>query len=177
MTLEGARVRLEPLEARHEEELWAIAQDERVWRLMRVRGNESREVFHEWFESVDLGFAHSFDDVLVGHTSYLNVHSDDRTVEIGNTWLVPSAWGTGANSEAKLLMLGHAFEALGCEGLARVDFFLMPDGSIVLNEINTMPGFTTTSMFPQMWAASGVSYAELVDRLITEALSRPTGLR
>ena len=70
-----------------------------------------------------------------------------------------------------------AFESLECEGLARVDFFLLEDGRFVVNEINTMPGFTTTSMFPQMWAASGVSYAQLVDRLITEALSRPPGLR
>jgi D-alanine-D-alanine ligase len=46
-----------------------------------------------------------------------------------------------------------------------------------VNEVNTMPGFTPTSMFPQMWAASGVSYAQLVDTLIAEALSRPTGLR
>lgn len=71
----------------------------------------------------------------------------------------------------------EAFESLECEGLARVDFFLLEDGRFVVNEINTMPGFTTTSMFPQMWAASGVSYAELVDRLIGEALSRPSGLR
>jgi len=71
----------------------------------------------------------------------------------------------------------ESFEALECEGLARVDFFLLDDGGFVVNEINTMPGFTTTSMFPQMWAASGVSYAELVDRLIAEALSRPRGLR
>jgi len=70
-----------------------------------------------------------------------------------------------------------AFEALECEGLARVDFFLLDEGGFVINEINTMPGFTTTSMFPQMWAATGVSYAELVDRLIGEALSRPAGLR
>jgi D-alanine-D-alanine ligase len=71
----------------------------------------------------------------------------------------------------------EAFESLECEGLARVDFFLLEDGGFVINEINTMPGFTTTSMFPQMWAASGVSYAELVDRLIGEALARPSGLR
>ena len=71
----------------------------------------------------------------------------------------------------------ESFEALECEGLARVDFFLLEEGGFVVNEINTMPGFTTTSMFPQMWAASGVSYAELVDRLIAEALSRPRGLR
>ncbi|CAM3399959.1 D-alanine--D-alanine ligase family protein [Nocardioides dubius] len=69
------------------------------------------------------------------------------------------------------------FEAVGCEGLARVDFFLMPDGSLVVNEINTMPGFTPTSMYPRMWAASGVAYPELVERLISLALARDTGLR
>ncbi|CAN5410969.1 D-alanine--D-alanine ligase family protein [soil metagenome] len=71
----------------------------------------------------------------------------------------------------------QAFEAVGCEGLARVDFFVMPDGSIVVNEINTMPGFTPTSMFPQMWAESGVDYPTLVDRLVQLALTRDTGLR
>jgi D-alanine-D-alanine ligase len=71
----------------------------------------------------------------------------------------------------------RAFEAVGCEGLARVDFFVMPDGSLVVNEINTMPGFTPTSMFPQMWAASGLDYPSLVDRLLRLALDRGTGLR
>ena len=71
----------------------------------------------------------------------------------------------------------RAFEALSCEGLARVDFFVLPDDSLIINELNTMPGFTPTSMFPQMWAESGVSYPELVDRLITLALERDTGLR
>jgi len=70
-----------------------------------------------------------------------------------------------------------AFEALSCEGLARVDFFLLADGRLAVNEINTMPGFTPTSMFPRMWAASGLSYTELVDRLVQLALRRPTGLR
>jgi D-alanine-D-alanine ligase len=74
-------------------------------------------------------------------------------------------------------MAARAFTALGCEGLARVDFFLLPDGSVVLNEINTMPGFTATSMYPRMWAASGVDYPALVDRLIQLALRRGTGLR
>lgn len=64
----------------------------------------------------------------------------------------------------------QAFEALGCEGLARVDFFVTPDQRILVNEINTMPGFTEISMFPRMWAASGVSYPDLVDRLIRSAL-------
>ena len=119
VVLEGDRVRLEPLEPGHEDALWEVAQDERAWRLMRVRGNESRELFHEWFESVDLGFLHFFDGELVGHTSYLNVRADDRVVEIGNTWLNPRAWGTGANTEAKLLLLQHAFED---EGFLRVEF-------------------------------------------------------
>jgi D-alanine-D-alanine ligase len=65
-----------------------------------------------------------------------------------------------------------AFQALDCAGLARVDFFLRPDGSLVVNEVNTMPGFTPISMYPKMWAASGVSYAELIDRLIATALAR-----
>ena len=71
----------------------------------------------------------------------------------------------------------EAFETLSCEGLARVDFFYRPDGEVVLNEVNTMPGFTPTSMFPQLWAATGLDYPALVDRLVTTALNRPLGLR
>ena len=74
-------------------------------------------------------------------------------------------------------MAVRAFEALSCEGLARVDFFLMPDGHVVINELNTMPGFTPTSMYPQLWADAGLSYPELIDRLIQLALRRDTGLR
>ena len=70
-----------------------------------------------------------------------------------------------------------AFEAIGGEGLARVDFFVLGGGTMVVNEINTMPGFTPTSMFPRMWAASGVDYPALVDRLVQAALRRGTGLR
>jgi D-alanine-D-alanine ligase len=71
----------------------------------------------------------------------------------------------------------EAFRALDCEGLARVDFFVRADGAVVVNEINTMPGFTPSSMFPRMWAASGVSYPQLVDRLVADAMRRGTGLR
>ena len=70
-----------------------------------------------------------------------------------------------------------AFEAVGAEGLSRVDFFYTPDGELVINEINTMPGFTPISMYPQMWAKSGLPYTELIDELITLALERRTGLR
>jgi D-alanine-D-alanine ligase len=71
----------------------------------------------------------------------------------------------------------QAFAALDVEGLARVDFFVFPDGRVVVNELETMPGFTSTSMFPLMWAASGMPYPQLVDRLVQLALERTTGLR
>ncbi|MBP2405389.1 D-alanine--D-alanine ligase family protein [Streptomyces syringium] len=71
----------------------------------------------------------------------------------------------------------QAFEATSCEGLVRADFFLTEDGEFVINEINTMPGFTPISMYPRMWQESGVGYQELVDRLVQAALRRPTGLR
>ncbi|WP_433365816.1 D-alanine--D-alanine ligase family protein [Streptosporangium sp. CA-115845] len=74
-------------------------------------------------------------------------------------------------------MAVRAFEALGCEGLSRVDFFYTTDGRLVVNEINTMPGFTAMSVAPQLWAATGVPYPELVDRLIQLALRRSPGLR
>ena len=70
-----------------------------------------------------------------------------------------------------------AFDAVGAEGLSRVDFFYTPDGEIIINEINTMPGFTPKSMYPQMWAASGLAYPDLIDELIHLALNRKTGLR
>jgi len=74
-------------------------------------------------------------------------------------------------------LAAEAFEALGCEGLARVDCFYTDDGRVVVNEINTMPGFTPHSMYPRMWAASGVDYPDLIDELISLALERRTGLR
>lgn len=71
----------------------------------------------------------------------------------------------------------RSYRALGCEGLARVDFFLRGDGDLVVNEVNTMPGFTPASMFPRMWAATGIDYPTLVDRLLRAALAKGTGLR
>jgi D-alanine-D-alanine ligase len=70
-----------------------------------------------------------------------------------------------------------AFEAVDAEGLSRVDVFVTPSGEVILNEINTMPGFTPISMYPKMWEASGISYPELIDELIQLALERPRGLR
>ncbi|HVK44420.1 MAG TPA: D-alanine--D-alanine ligase family protein [Micropruina sp.] len=72
---------------------------------------------------------------------------------------------------------GRTFEAMGAEGLARVDLFLTADGHVLVNEINTMPGFTHISMFPALWAASGIDYTALISDLIDQALERPVGLR
>jgi D-alanine-D-alanine ligase len=70
-----------------------------------------------------------------------------------------------------------AFEAISCEGLARVDFFYTPDGEIIVNEINTMPGMTLASGFPKMWEATGLPLPQLVDRIIQTALTKRPGLR
>jgi D-alanine--(R)-lactate ligase len=64
------------------------------------------------------------------------------------------------------------YRALGCTGLARVDMFLQPDGRVVLNEVNTLPGFTKYSRYPRMMAAAGVTLAELIDRLLALAMAR-----
>ncbi|KGN42672.1 D-alanine--D-alanine ligase family protein [Knoellia aerolata] len=74
-------------------------------------------------------------------------------------------------------MAATAFTVAGCEGLARCDFFLTEDGEVLLNEINTMPGFTPSSMYPRMWAAAGLTYPELIDELISLAMERRVGLR
>ncbi|MGS0686627.1 D-alanine--D-alanine ligase family protein [Nakamurella sp. GG22] len=71
----------------------------------------------------------------------------------------------------------RAFAALDAQGLARVDFFVRPDGDVVINEVNTLPGFTPISMYPRMWAAGGVTYRNLITVLIRTALARGTGLR
>jgi D-alanine-D-alanine ligase len=65
-----------------------------------------------------------------------------------------------------------AFRAIDAAGMARVDFFLMQDGRVLVNEVNTIPGFTGISMYPRLWEASGLPYPELVDRLIELAIER-----
>ncbi|MER5966282.1 D-alanine--D-alanine ligase family protein [Streptomyces sp. NPDC002057] len=90
--------------------------------------------------------------------------------------IVPAPIGDEATAEIQRLAVA-AYEAVSCEGLVRADFFLTDDGEFVINEINTMPGFTPISMYPRMWQESGVGYPELVDRLIQAALTRSTGLR
>ncbi|KUJ64614.1 D-alanine--D-alanine ligase [Streptomyces albus subsp. albus] len=92
------------------------------------------------------------------------------------TGIVPAPLDAEQTARVQELAV-RAFEAASCEGLVRADFFLLENGEFVINEINTMPGFTPISMYPRMWQESGISYPELVDRLIEAALRRSTGLR
>jgi RimJ/RimL family protein N-acetyltransferase len=117
--LEGRIVVLEPLGPQHAEGLRTAANDERIWRWMLTRDVEA------WIADALRGaadrqpFAVLHDGSVVGSTSYMSLTPEHRRLEIGNTWMNPSTWSTGANVEAKYLLLRHAFEELGC---LRVEF-------------------------------------------------------
>jgi RimJ/RimL family protein N-acetyltransferase len=125
--LEGSIVTLEPLRPEHAEELWEAAQAPEIWAWL-ANLNE-RERFDRWFEltleAAETGREGAFttrdtnSGEVIGSSRFLNVRPADRVVEIGWTWLNPRAWRSGANVEAKLLMMGHAFETLDC---VRVEF-------------------------------------------------------
>src|SRR5919108_5108230 len=129
-TLRGQIVILERLTAAHRDGLWAAAAgDPHVWDWMHIRAGDSSELFERWFletlqldaEGVHVPFA-TLDTrtaAPIGSTRYLGLRPADRSLEIGGTWVSSSAWGTGANVEAKLLMMRRAFEELGC---LRVEF-------------------------------------------------------
>ena len=89
---------------------------------------------------------------------------------------IPAPVPVEAASEIRRMACA-AFDAISCEGLARVDFFYTPAGQVLVNEINTMPGMTPASGFPMMWAASGLPLPQLVDRIIQTALRKRPGLR
>jgi RimJ/RimL family protein N-acetyltransferase len=126
--LEGSIVILEPLAAEQADGLWQAAQAPGIWEWL-PHLSDSREYFDRWLEislaATEEGREGVFatrdrrSDKIVGSSRYLNVRPGDRVMEIGWTWLNPSAWGSGANIEAKLLMLAHAFDTLGC---LRVEF-------------------------------------------------------
>ena len=126
--LEGRLIALEPIREEHREPLRAAAADAVIWAWMQIDGSEP-EGFDRWF-------AHALREAeaereapfvtiqreggaVLGSTRYMTLRPEHRGVEIGNTWLAQSAWSTGANVEAKLLMLEHAFERVGA---MRVEF-------------------------------------------------------
>jgi D-alanine-D-alanine ligase len=102
-----------------------------------------------------------------GFYSYDSKYIDGDAAQV----VVPADIST-EQSERIRVMAVEAFEVLGCSGLARVDVFLTPSGEVLINELNTLPGFTRISMYPQLWLASGMSYTELVSKLIDLALDR-----
>jgi D-alanine--D-alanine ligase len=89
----------------------------------------------------------------------------------GTYMTIPAPLSAAATSRVQSLACA-AFDAISCEGLARVDFFVTPAGEILVNEINTMPGMTPASAFPRMWAASGLPLPQLIDRIIQTALHK-----
>ncbi|HSX42770.1 MAG TPA: D-alanine--D-alanine ligase [Candidatus Saccharimonadales bacterium] len=91
--------------------------------------------------------------------------------EQGATLEIPAAITPMVGENARRLAV-QTFEVLGCEGMARVDMFAAPDGQVIVNEINTIPGFTKISMYPKLWEASGVPYTELITRLLGLAIER-----
>jgi N-acetyltransferase len=126
--LTGSIVALEPLRPDHAEALWEAAQAAEIWAWLANVG-EDRKLFDYWLELSFEAAAEGREGIfatreiasgrVIGSSRFLNVRPADRVVEIGWTWLNPSAWGSGANVEAKLLMMSHAFETLDC---VRVEF-------------------------------------------------------
>jgi D-alanine-D-alanine ligase len=102
-----------------------------------------------------------------GFYSYEAKYLDEQGAAIK----VPADLASEVSDKVRKLSI-EAFRALGCEGLARIDFFLREDGKLMVNEVNTLPGFTNISMYPKVMEALGISYPELVDRLIRHALAR-----
>jgi len=97
---------------------------------------------------------------------------DAKYIDGKSRILIPARFKSGAAKKIQAYAL-QSFRVLGCEGMARVDFLVTgKDRRIVLSEINTIPGFTSISMYPKLWEASGIPYPELLDRLITLALER-----
>jgi len=99
--------------------------------------------------------------------SYEAKYLDEKGAEL----LIPADVSPEVMEETQRLAIA-AFLALDGAGMARVDFFLRPSGEVLINEINTIPGFTQISMYPKLWEASGLSYPELIDRLVELAMER-----
>jgi D-alanine-D-alanine ligase len=110
-------------------------------------------------------------EVIVQHRDGFYSYEAKYIDEKGAVTEIPARMTSDELSRAQGLAI-RAFEALECEGMARVDLFLQPDGQLLVNEINTLPGFTAISMYPKLWAAAGIRPSELVTRLIDLGLQR-----
>ena len=106
---------------------------------------------------------------IVAHADWYDYSA--KYDEGGMELVIPARISTESDAEVRRLAV-DSFVATECEGMARIDFFVRPDGEVVVNEINTIPGFTSTSVYAKLFEAAGISYAELLDRLIALALER-----
>ena len=119
-TLEGRIVRLEPLERRHLDDLWVACRDPAVWTWLPIVQPNDHAELRAWLDEalagpyLPLATIDLREGRAVGSTRFLALRPEHRSVEIGWTWLAASHWGSGANVEAKLLQLTHAFETWGC---------------------------------------------------------------
>jgi D-alanine-D-alanine ligase len=109
-------------------------------------------------------------EIVVNHPDGFYSY-DAKYLDDGAQLKIPAPLSAEQVREVQRLSIA-AFHALECSGMARVDFFLRPNGEWLINEINTLPGFTAISMYPKLWAASGVQPRELLTRLIDLALAR-----
>lgn len=110
-------------------------------------------------------------EIIVEHPDGFYSYDAKYIDEKGARLEIPARLSAGTLQAAQALAL-RTFEVLECEGMARVDLFLTADGALYVNEINTLPGFTAISMYPKLWAASGISQTELVTRLLELGLER-----
>ncbi|VFS59919.1 D-alanine--D-alanine ligase A [Raoultella planticola] len=99
--------------------------------------------------------------------AYDTKYIDDQGAKV----VVPAAIASDINDKIRDVAI-QAYQTLGCSGMARVDVFLTEDNEVIINEINTLPGFTNISMYPKLWQASGLDYTSLISRLIELALER-----
>ena len=173
--MQGSLVVLEPLDAAHEDGLYEAAREDRAaWRWLPHDASESRGAFGSWLEEAlaasGVGREAAFATLdarsgrPIGSTRYLSLRPEHRGVEIGWTWLSPSAWGTGANVEAKLLMLRRAFGTLGC---IRVEFQTNARNERSRAALEVLParfeGVLRKHKFVQRGEARDTAYYSIID--------------
>lgn len=157
--------------------------------IEEARGFDPKIVVEQGFvdaREVECGVLGSLDSALpkVSGPAEIRMHTEDAFYDFEAKYLpeeqvsidLPADLDEEVSRQVRDLAV-RTFLATDCEGLARVDSFVTAEGQIVVNEINTMPGFTEHSMFPQLWAHSGLAYPELIAHLLQLALTRPVGLR
>ena len=151
--------------------------DELVEAVELARRHDDKVLIEEGLDGVEVecGVLGNRDPVasvvgeIVAHADWYDYSA--KYDEGGMDLVIPARISPESDERVRELAV-ESFGATECEGMARIDFFVRPDGEVVVNELNTIPGFTSTSVYAKLFEAAGVSYAELLDRLIALALER-----